>query len=149
MKAKRCITAILLAAALCAVLAWALLGDPRMLWREKALQRALRALPESQTQVTLNDVVPFAWDAVYTFDPYTDRATMEAEMGVTSRAIEETVSEGMVQLLFVKNGKLVASVCGYPQNLGYSVEFSRCVRAEEHVVFAVHHTDGLVRLVQE
>ena len=50
---------------------------------------------------------------------------MEKATGFSSPSIQETVSEGMVQLLFVKEGRVVASVCGYAERLGYQIRFDR------------------------
>ena len=79
-------------------------------------------------RISLSELTPFSWDAVYTFDPYTSREEMEQALGFSSKDFRETVSEGMVQLIFVDygdsagTGKVVCSICGYDGNLGYFVD---------------------------
>lgn len=94
----------------------------------------------------LNALVPFPWDAVYTFEPYTSRADIEAALGTRSRLIRETTSEGMTQLLFVKGGGLVCSVCDSPEKLGYAIDFDGCIAYDEGAVFDVVREGGVVRL---
>ena len=94
----------------------------------------------------LNALVPFEWDAVYTFEPYTAREDIEAALGTRSRLIRETTSEGMCQLLFVKDGAIVCSVCDSPEKLGYSSDFAGSIAYDEGAVFNVVREDGVVRL---
>ena len=54
-------------------------GDCVRTERERALQAAVTGI--SKDTVTLNEVVPFAWDTVYTFAPYTPREEIEAVIG--------------------------------------------------------------------
>ena len=108
----------------------------------RALEHAVEAIPEESTQVSLNELVPFEWDEVYTFGPYTSK--------------EESVSEGMVQLVFVEWGKerVVASVCAYPDNLGYDIripfnhgdEGYGVLRYEDNAVFSKSTENGVTVL---
>lgn len=72
--------------------------------------------------VTLNELTPFEWEALYTFEPYASKVEMENKMGIYGTNIQETVSEGMVQLIFVKDGKVISEICGLKENLGYSID---------------------------
>ena len=102
-----------------AVLAFgAVFGDPLELHRRSRLTDALTA---AAGMATLEQTVPFGWDAVYSFDPYTPAETMARVMGVPASGLPETVSEGMSQLIFVKGGAVVCAVCGYPSRLGWRV----------------------------
>ena len=85
------------------------------------LQKAITSIKENE--VTLNDVVPFEWERVYTFKPYTTKEDMESIIGFKSQYISETINEGMVQLIFVNNKKIVSNVLNYVDNLGYSIDF--------------------------
>lgn len=134
---------------LTALLAAAILARGRLLpaWRGRQLQKNILELAaEGRTACTLNEVVPFAWDAVYTFEPYTGRAQIEAIVGFSSQLIQESVSEGQVQLLFVQGGGVAASVCGYPGRLGYRVDFSGSIGCADRTEFAVTEEDGIVVL---
>lgn len=50
-------------------------------------------------RVTLEEVVPFAWTTVYTFDPYTSRERMEGIVGSSSPALKESPDEGMTKIM--------------------------------------------------
>ena len=102
----------------------------------------------SKTEVTLNEIVPFEWSTVYTFDPYVTRSEIEKIIGFKSNAIQETVNEGMVQLLFVKGSSVSGSVCGYAENLGYCIEFSGKINFEDNTPFDVRIQDDIVYLTK-
>lgn len=128
------------------LIAYAVMGNPVVFYHNFALKRAMSQAPEGE--VTLNQIVPFAWDAAYTFPPYTSKAEMEQTLGFSSASIRETVNEGMVQLLFVKDGRVTASVCGYPEKLGYQVCFSDRVSFSEEAVFTAKRTEGVLTLIR-
>lgn len=139
--------AILTGAAVLLVLAalfWLLFGNPVILWHNKQLKESITGV--TAETVTLNEVVPFRWDEVYTFSPYTSRERMEEVMGVRSSSIKETVNEGMTQLIFLEGDRVTASVCGYPSNLGYRVEFFDRIDWEDQTLFQVTDGGGLVSL---
>ena len=114
--------------------------------QEHALKDSVTSI--SGGEVTLNEVVPFAWDAVYTFAPYTSKEEIEAAIGFRSPAIRETYSEGMVQLVFVKGKRVAAMVCGYLSDLGYDVVFGGKITYAENAVFAVSRKEGVVQLTR-
>ncbi len=113
------IAKVLCGAAVLLLLFWLGFGDPVLLYNEKTLQNAV--VRTTEETVLLSDLTGFDWDAVYTFSPYTSRRQIEQVIGFSSSAIEETVSEGMIQLLFVRKKRVVCSVCGYPSSLGYGI----------------------------
>lgn len=123
-------------------------------WHNRQLKKAIMAIDTSVPTVSFNVVVPFSWEAVYTFEPYLSKAEMAEIIGFNSRALSETVSEGMTQLVFVRGRAVVASVCGYPDNLGYSVWLDNWdgpaakVTFAEEAVFSVDAIDGIVSLHQ-
>lgn len=87
--------------------------------------RALSGMADGE-EIHLGDLAAFEWSCVYSFDPYTPKEVMAETMGVSPRHLQEAVSEGMVQLVFVDDrGNVSASVCGYSQNLGYSIDLGR------------------------
>lgn len=81
--------------------------------------------------VELSELTPFLWDQVYTFDPYTTRDEMAQAMGCSGKHLQETVNEGMVQLIFVDydsgsgENRVVCGICGYGTSLGYGVDLGR------------------------
>ena len=95
----------------------------------------------------LNEVVPFDWDIVYTFQPYTPKENIEEIIGFKSSSIKENnINEGMVHLLFVKGEKVVASILGYSTNLGYRLDFPSKVTFVENAQFKVSIIDNIVTL---
>lgn len=140
---------VLLAAALAAAAALcvAMIGDPVVLWHNRQLRSAILALHAQET--TLEALVPFEWDAVYSFEPYTPRERIEEIIGFQSAAIRETASEGMVQLLFTKGKRVTASICGYAQSLGYRADIGDVVRCGENAALTVTQSEGIVSLTRE
>ena len=132
------------AAVLLIALAYLFIGNPVVAINNSKLKASITSI--SSERVELNDVAPFAWDAVYTFQPYADRSEIEETIGFKSNSIQETVSEGMVQLLFVKGERVVASVCGHAGALGYRIEFPDRIVAGEHAGFDVKTEDAIVVL---
>lgn len=132
---------------LACLLLYVLIGTPMTAAHGRALEQAIRALPEDTKTVSLNETVPFAWDTVYTFAPYTDRETIEAAIGFSSPAIRETVNEGMVQLIFVKGRTVTASICGYADALGYEIVLpGASVSREDNASCSVSRAGGVVTL---
>ena len=76
-------------------------------------------------EISLNDITEFDWDIMYTFFPYTSKARIEEIIGFESGSIEETVSEGMNQLIFVKGEEIICNIYGYSDNLGYGFLFGK------------------------
>lgn len=139
--------------AVLAVLLLLLLADPAYRLNVRRLDRAAESA-EGDT-VSLSQLVPFRWDTAYTFSPYASRKEMASAMGVPeSRRIPETVSEGMTQLIFLRDGRVVCAVCGYPDSLGWRMEFTHwdggaaCVTYRENARFSVKRDGGVVTLAQ-
>ncbi len=125
------------------------IGNPIVFYHNQQLKKSITSLEDNQ-KVTLNEIVPFDWDIVYTFEPYTSREEIEEIIGFQSDSIRETVNEGMVQLLFVKGKTVTASVCGYPDKLGYFViNLEGSVSAKEEAVFLTDTDSGIVKLIRQ
>ncbi|WP_285768485.1 hypothetical protein [Peribacillus sp. SI8-4] len=90
---------------------------------ESKLSEAVFAIGHSVKTVHLQDVTPFEWDRVYSFTPYTPKEDIYETVGYKWDAISETVNEGMNQLVFLKDGKVVCYLYGYPENNGYGISF--------------------------
>lgn len=121
-----------------------LIGNPVVAYHNHELGKAITSLNTRET--TLNAVVPFEWDLVYTFAPYTSQSEIEELIGFRSGSIRMAVNEGMVQLLFVKGDRVVASICGYDSSLGYDVNFTDSVIYDENTIFAVSRDSGITIL---
>ena len=132
-------------------LAWSLLGSPVVLWHNHQLKSALTGLTD--TTITLEQAVPFSWDEVYTFAPYTPVEEIQQVIGAQSYNLREAQSEGMLQLVFLDEGAVTAAICGFPAELGYEIVFPDAagtapgyITHGEDISFTVERTEGVVRL---
>ena len=125
-------------------------ANPVLRYHNNQVNKAMEQLREKDgEEVSLNEIIPFSWDAVYTFTPYTSKQSIEERIGCSSNAITETVNEGMTQLIFVKDKKVVASICEYSDKLGYSIEFTDCIERSDKVVFEVNVIESQVQLKEK
>ncbi len=144
MKKRKFANAVVLLILLSAA-GYAFFGSPAEIYRRRALRQAMAAVEGGE--VTLNEIVPFAWDTVYTFEPYASREEMEQIMGISAKGLEESVSEGMIQLAFVNGSQVVCGVCGYISMEEYSVSFDEKINFVDNVVFrAKRDADGILWL---
>ena len=128
-------------------------------WHQHQLKAAMSALPEGT--VTLEDVIPFPWDEVFRFDPYTSKEYMETILGGASPVVKSSVSEEMTHLIFRKDGQITCSVCAYPDGVGYQIDFTAnrvtdgagntyCrIENGERIPFQVIQKDGYVLLYSQ
>lgn len=143
-------TTVIGAIFLLGVVFFVLVGNPIILKNKYNLGQSIKAI--STKGITLNEIVPFEWNKVYTFDPYTTKQEIERIIGFQSNNISETVSEGMTQLIFVKGNRIVCDICGYSDNLGYSVSFSTnngsysIIKYEDNATFSVERIGNIVVL---
>ena len=94
------------------------------------------------------------WVKVYSFTPYTQKEAIYATIGYKWDRISETVSEGMNQIIFVKDGKVVCYVYGYPDNNQFGLYFEGAYRndiatilyAANHPIFDVTKSEDVVYL---
>lgn len=122
------------------------IGNPRVFINNHKLGAAIKEIQSDS--VKINEVIPFKWDAVYTFGPYTSKEDIESVIGFRSPDIKENnISEGMVHLTFVKDKKVVASVLGYDSNLGYRIDFTSKVAYDDNAIFNVTRADGITSLI--
>jgi hypothetical protein len=148
-KTKVFASSIIAVLVLCA-LSYAMLGNPSVAYNNHKLNKAMTSIDKQS--ILLNEVVPFEWDAVYTFDPYTPMSVMEDKLGFRSNDLEEAVNEGMTQLIFIKGQKVVSCICGYPDSLGYSVSFNmgdksyQKIMYSDNAMFAVDKCSNITRL---
>ncbi|MCG3087891.1 hypothetical protein [Sporosarcina cyprini] len=76
---------------------------------------------DPQQQVALSDITPFEWDVLYSFVPYASKEAVYETVGYRWDNIQETVSEGMNQIVFMHDGKVVCHIYGYPANNGFGL----------------------------
>lgn len=134
---------------LIAVIGYFMISNPFVSFNNHKLETSVKSI-DNET-VSLNDVVPFEWDTLYTFEPYQSKEEIEETIGFKSASIKENnINEGMVHLLFVKSDKVVASILGYADNLGYNIDFTSKegsnVTFAEDAQFNVTRVDGITTL---
>ena len=71
------------------------------------------------TDLNLNSIINFDYDYLVQFESYADKNSMEEFIGFKCAILEESVSEGMMNILFVKDNKPVCYIYGYPSNNGF------------------------------
>lgn len=76
MKRKKVILSII-AAVLILLMAYIVIGNPFILINNFKLQQSVTSI--TSKSVELNQIVPFAWDTVYTFAPYTSKDEIETQ----------------------------------------------------------------------
>ncbi len=123
----------------------------------KLLKQEVLNIGESEESLKLSDVTPFKWDIVYSFDPYTSKDTIYKTVGYKWDNISETVSEGMNQLVFIKDEKVVCYVYGYPENNGYGIYFNSenhtelisasMLSSEDDLTFQVERNNSIIFLI--
>ncbi len=113
------------------------------------LKQTITSIDENQKTVTLDTIIPFDWDMIYTFPPYTTKEEIEKTIGLYSDAIQETISENMIQLIFINNATITAYVCGYTEDLGYQIIFDDMILFGDDITFSVTKTNGIIALTAQ
>lgn len=128
------------------------------LWEVNAdlLKEEVLSIEQSVETVNLTDITPFEWDVVYSFDPYTTKDTIYETVGYKWNNISETVNEGMNQIVFMRDGKVVCYLYGYPENNGYGIYFTgengtevtsaSVLNTDDDLTFQVERSDNVIYL---
>lgn len=69
--------------------------------------------------IILTEYTDFEWDTLYVFMPYITKESIYYVIGYEFADIKETVNDDMNQVIFMKDGKVVCYVYGYPYDNGY------------------------------
>jgi len=94
----------------------------KMTMNERNLIDAIHAYQDEDTQIFLTDVTPFEWDSVYFFAPYTSVEQIYNATGYNWRFATISVNEGTMQIVFLKNEKVICYLRGYPSTNGYYID---------------------------
>ncbi|MFS0861186.1 hypothetical protein [Fredinandcohnia sp. 179-A 10B2 NHS] len=98
----------------------------REVWEENAsaLSDSFEIISGKEALIEdLSDWTKFEWDTLYSFAPYTPKETIYETVGYKWDEISETVNEGMNQLVFIHDGKVVCYLYGYPERNKISFNF--------------------------
>lgn len=129
-------------------------GDPMIYVNNYRLKTAMTGIREER--VTLEETVPFEWSTVYSFGPYFSLKDIKRITGSKSPALNDSINEGMVSLVFMNRGRVVSSVCKYPSSTGYSLNLAMNTDADcdnysqmgygDFIEFEVTLENGIVNL---
>ncbi|WP_031513912.1 hypothetical protein [Desulfofalx alkaliphila] len=152
MKTKKAI--VVVTGLLCVVALISLLKKDLWEVNSELLREEILSIDQSVETINLLDVTPFEWDVAYSFDPYTPKEKIYSTIGYKWQNIKETVSEGMNQLVFLKDGKVVCYLYGYPTNNGYSISFTTgnhtdvasILSVRNDLDFQIIRSDGIIYL---
>jgi hypothetical protein len=97
---------IVLFVLLCSVY-YLLFGSPLVDWRTEKLVEATNNI--TTETITLEELVPFAWDVVYVFEPYTSKEEVAETLGFYSAEIHESWNDSDNWYYFVKGNRIVAT----------------------------------------
>ncbi len=122
----------------------------------KLLKNEILSKNGTEGKVNLSTFTPFEWDKVYSFAPYLSKEEIYETIGYKWDNISETVSEGMNQIVFVKDGKVVCYLFGYPESNKFGLFFDRIdsednvaiLHSEDNEVFDVTKNGAVVYLKQ-
>ncbi|MFC0561456.1 hypothetical protein [Halalkalibacter alkalisediminis] len=146
--------AIVVIVMLCVVVSINLLQKDLWEVNEELLREQITSIEQSAETINLLDVTPFEWDVVYSFDPYTSKDKVYETVGYKWDNISETVSEGMNQIVFMKEEKVICYLYGYPENKGYGIYFSgdtinnvaEMLKANDNLTFRVFRSSNYIYL---
>jgi hypothetical protein len=155
MKSKKTII-LLLVGIICIAFTINLLKKDIWEKNEESLKEEVLELRPSVETIHLRDITPFDWDEVYSFHPYTSKEDIYKTIGYQWDAISETVNEGMNQIVFMQDGKVVCYVYGYPENNGYGIsfeskgqeEYASLLTVEDDLNFEIDRSENLIYLRQ-
>ncbi|MET3656919.1 hypothetical protein [Sporosarcina psychrophila] len=120
----------------------------------KLLKNEILSKNATNKKVNLTTFIPFEWDKVYSFVPYFSKETIYEIIGYKWGNISETVSEGMNQIVFMKDGKVVCYLYGYPESNKFGIFFEgkdsidnvKILYSEDNEVFDVTKNGDIVFL---
>lgn len=97
------------------------------IWDSNAnkLKNSFQAISGDADIEDLRGFIPFEWDELYSFAPYTSKETIYEVIGYKWDNIRETVNENMNQMVFVKDGKVVCYLYGYPEYTKLGFDFGQ------------------------
>ncbi|HEY8890285.1 MAG TPA: hypothetical protein VIM70_08515 [Clostridium sp.] len=101
--------------------------------------------------IDLSEFTTFEWDTLYSFAPYTPEENIYQLVGYQWEKINSTVSEGMNQIVFLKEGKVVCYIDGYPDKYKVLFEFGQYtgnhfkLTSSDKLIFHTMVADGGIR----
>ncbi|MBC2725087.1 hypothetical protein [Desulfosporosinus sp.] len=127
--------------------------NPTPIWEINAKQfnKSFNVISGNATIDNLSSFTSFEWDTLYSFAPYTPEKVVYQVVGYQWDKINSTVSEGMNQIVFLKEGKVVCYIDGYPDKYKIFFEFGQYtgnhfkLTSSDKLTFHMMVTDGEIR----
>lgn len=126
---------------------WLYYLAPGNLSRQNALLLKEAIEEQTQREVMLIDLVPFEWDRLYLFDPYTTKGEMIKKTKVLSPLFRDMYYEEIRNIVFIKGNKVVCNIRGVPTVIGYDFLLQKNqVYAEEVVRLRIVKKEDYIEL---
>lgn len=103
-------------------------------------------------EYALNAIIPFDWDAMYSFSPYTSKEEITSAIGFESDIVYDSYDEAIQQIIFVKDREIVCSIYGSVVEMGYQFHFpsddhyDREVKKNENFSVTVLREEDFIQL---
>lgn len=78
-----------------------------------------------ENEINLSDITPFKWDKAYIFEPKTSSDKIYKTIGYNWQDIKEADSEEMIQMIFIKDEKVICHLFGYEKYLQMYFKFDK------------------------
>lgn len=78
-------------------------------------------LSQNTEDGNIRNLISFSYDKMYVFEPYQTLDNMEKQIGLKYSKLKEGLSEGTINILFVKDNKPIAYLFGYAANVGFYI----------------------------
>lgn len=117
----------------------------------KQFNSSFNTISGNATIDDLSRFTTFEWDTLFSFAPYTPKEDVYKVVGYQWDKIDTTVSEGMNQIVFLKEGKVVCYIDGYPDKYKVFFEFGQYtgnyikLTSSDKLIFYMMVTDGGIR----
>ncbi len=150
---KKFLLILVVAVALIVGGVYVLVGDPVVFYNNQKMDSAMLHAEPHKT-VTFNELTNFEWDAMYSFNHTMTKDRIEEVLGFESSAIKEPSSDTFIQIVFVKDNKVVCNLNGVYTALGYNVIFFDTVPeyhkilSSDNVKFEVKDVENVIRFTQ-
>lgn len=114
-------------------------------WRmNQKVQKALQPL-QTGDEVTFAEILPIAWTEMYVFEPYTPKEVASEAVGQKIKGYRESVNDGTLQLVVLRDDKIVYYASGYPSHYGYVInDYYDGEPFTPETVFQVERNDAIV-----
>ena len=77
---------------------------------------------KDKTSGQVEDLITIDYDKMFVFEPYQSMDQMEKQIGFKCTKLREGLSEGIINILFVKDDSAVAYLFGYAEVTGYYID---------------------------